>query len=199
MKVTYKGIPRNLTLKLQEKLDVKFAKLSKLLDAPGGEKSAHVVLTQERHLHNAEITLQVRHHQLVGIGSDGDVLTSMSLALAKLEKQALKHSARERETARRKDPKLRDVAGDETDTVRVKPAKPARIAHNGKAAKASGASPRPRIFRVSVSDRKKPITLDEAVMLMEDGRTYLIYRDVERERVTILVRRQDGHFDLIES
>jgi hypothetical protein len=34
---------------------------------------------------------------------------------------------------------------------------------------------------------------------MEDGREYLVYRDAEKECVSVLVRRRDGHFDLIES
>jgi len=49
-----------------------------------------VVLTAERHLHQAEITLQFYDHQLVGMGRDGDAFTAMSAALDKLEKQAVK-------------------------------------------------------------------------------------------------------------
>ena len=34
---------------------------------------------------------------------------------------------------------------------------------------------------------------------MEDGRDYVAYRDAERQAVSILIRRRDGHFDLIET
>ncbi len=45
MKVSYRGIQERICLpKLQEKLDAKFAKLSKLLEQRG-EKEAHVVVT----------------------------------------------------------------------------------------------------------------------------------------------------------
>ncbi len=77
MKVSYTGIKSGLPAKLQEKLDTKFAKLSKLVDGRG-EKQAHVVVTSERHLHKAEITLHVHNHQLVGIGSDSDVFKAMA-------------------------------------------------------------------------------------------------------------------------
>jgi putative sigma-54 modulation protein len=42
------------------------------------------------------------------------------------------------------------------------------------------------------------MTLDEAVMEMEKNRDYLVYRDAETDRVSVLVRRRDGHFDLVE-
>ena len=55
MKVSIQGIKNDIPAKLQEKLDAKFAKLSKLVDGRG-EKQAHVVVTSERHLHKAEVT-----------------------------------------------------------------------------------------------------------------------------------------------
>src|ERR1700688_3706243 len=99
MKISYKGIKKDLPRNLQEKLDGKFAKLSKLVDGRG-EKQAHVVVTSERHLHKAEITLHVHNHQLVGLGSDSDVFKAMCAALDRIEKQAAKQGARWRDTTR---------------------------------------------------------------------------------------------------
>ena len=42
------------------------------------------------------------------------------------------------------------------------------------------------------------MTLDEAILEMDKTRDYLVYRDAETDRVTVLVRRRDGHFDLVE-
>ena len=42
------------------------------------------------------------------------------------------------------------------------------------------------------------MTLDEAVLEMEQKRDYLVYRDAKTDRVAVLMRRRDGHFDLIE-
>ena len=55
--------------------------------------------------------------------------------------------------------------------------------------------------------RRKPMTLDEALLEMDQNRDYLVYRDSERDAdrdkerpgLSVLVRRRDGHFDLIES
>jgi len=34
---------------------------------------------------------------------------------------------------------------------------------------------------------------------MENGGDYLVYRDTDQQRVSVLVRRPGGRFDLIES
>src|SRR6266436_3260756 len=103
MKVSYKGIKGEVPPKLQAKLDTKFAKLSKLLEARG-EKEAHVVITSERYLHRAEITLHFYDHQLVSVGSDSDVFTAMSVALDKMEHLAVKQRDKWREKKRRSAP-----------------------------------------------------------------------------------------------
>ena len=56
-----------------------------------------------------------------------------------------------------------------------------------------------KIFRVNHHQNRKPMTLDEALLEMEKGRDYLVYRDAETDRVAVLVRRRDGHFDLVEA
>ncbi len=181
MNVSYRGLERQLPPKIQEKLDAKFAKLSKMLEKRG-EKEAHVVLTTERHLHKAEITVQFYDHQLVGIGSDGDLVAAMTAAIEKLEKQALKQRAKWIGKKRR--------AGDaENESPREEEENPGPVESN----------PGPQIFRVNHHDRRKPMTLEEAILAMEDGREYTVYRDADKECVSVLVRRRDGNFDLIES
>ena len=177
MNVSYRGIQEKLSPKLQEKLDAKFSKLSKLLEKRG-EKEAHVIVTKERHQINAEITLQFYDHQLVGLGSDGDLFNAMSGALEKLEKQAVKTRAKWREKARRQDQEPLAAAAEKPAAAKV----------------TSG-----RVNRVQHLNRSKPMTLDEAVMQMEDGRQYVVYQDSDRECLSVLVRTHNGNFDLIES
>jgi len=182
MKVSYRGIQEKLSPKLQEKLDAKFGKLSKLLEKRG-EKEAHVIVTKERHQINAEITLQFYDHQLVGLGSDGDLFNAMSGALEKLEKQAVKTRAKWREKARRQDQEPLAAAAEKPVV-------------NGKAAPKVSSG---RVNRVQHLNRSKPMTLDEAVMQMEDGRQYVVYQDSDRECLSVLVRLRNGNYDLIES
>ena len=42
------------------------------------------------------------------------------------------------------------------------------------------------------------MTLDEALLEMDDARDYMVYRDAATDRVAVLIRRRDGHFDLVE-
>lgn len=190
MKVTYKGMPHALPPKIQQKLDGKFAKLAKLLDGPAGrgERAAHVIVVQERHLHRAEVTLQFHDHELVGKGADTDLFTAIAMAVEKLDAQAVKQKARWRATHRRKNgAEARQEAPGKT---------PAGAASGGgKAAK--------RVTRVNGMGRNKPMTLDEALLEMDQHRDYLVYRDASRDKpgggLSVLVRRRDGHFDLIES
>ena len=42
------------------------------------------------------------------------------------------------------------------------------------------------------------MTIDEALLEMENDRDYLVYRDADSDRLSVLMRRRDGHFDLVE-
>jgi putative sigma-54 modulation protein len=186
MKVSYRGLNNDLSPTQQTKLDARFTKLSKMVDGRG-EKQAHVVVAKERHLHKAEVTVRVRDHQMVGIASDSDLFIALVAALAKVEKQVHHQVEKWRATTRR--------SGSRKAAASAAP--PAETASRKTAAKAPAASP--RVFPTNQHQRRKPITLDEAVLQMEDGRDYLVYRDADKESVHVLVRRRDGHFDLIES
>jgi len=204
MKVSYKGIKGGLPAKLQEKLDAKFAKVSKLVDGRG-EKQAHVMVTSERHLHKAEITLLVHNHQLVGIASDSDVFKAMCAALDRIEKQAAKEGAKWRETTRRSD-SMKVVSAKDSQPEASKPLgnvasrkiATGKAASNGQTRRIT-ASADPRVFRPNHHERGKPITLEEALLEMEDGRDYVAYRDADKQVVCTLIRRRDGHYDLIET
>ncbi len=105
MKITYRGMPAGtLPPKLQEKLDSRFAKLSKLLERRG-EKEAHVVVTAERRLHKTEITIPFYDHQLIGLGSDADLFTVHEPGAGQTETQAVENPrqvARKRRDAHRR-------------------------------------------------------------------------------------------------
>ncbi len=142
MKVSYKGIKHDLPAALQEKLDTRFAKLSKLIDG-NGEKRAHVIVTGERHLRKAEITVHTRYHELVGVDSDPDLFNAISGALDKIGKQAVKLGAKFRSATRRSEP---------MKTAAAKPeAAPAKAAP-----KAPPAPATPRVFRPNHHERRKP-------------------------------------------
>ena len=192
MKISYTGRHEEFTPKQRAKLETKIQKLSKMMAERKGEKEAHVILSQERFLRKVEITLNAWDHALVGIGTDGDLVTAALAAVDRLEKQILKVRAKRRDTKRYKGA----AAGVATagDGI-AKSAKKAGAAHKPAAHGKSGK----KIFRVNHRDGRKPMTVDEAVLEMEASQDYMVYRDARTDRVTVLMRRPDGHFDLIES
>ena len=64
---------------------------------------------------------------------------------------------------------------------------------------ANGQGKKPKIFRVTYDEDSKPMTLEEALLEMEAGPNYVVYRDSDRDCLSVLLRRPDGHYDLIES
>ncbi len=184
MKITYTGKPEALTPPETSKIEAKFAKIAKLLDGRSGEREAHVILTQERHLINAEITVHYQNNNLVGIGSASETFGAMSAALEKLEKQVLRVRERVRDSHR--GPKEEGAAASESEPE----AEP-----GAEAEESAGA---PQVFRVNHHQKRKPMTLDEALLEIAD-RNYVVYRDAGTDRVSVLVRRRDGNFDLIEA
>src|SRR3982750_4886817 len=99
MKITYTGRQVELKPAQVKKLGAQFAKTGKLLDGRR-ECETHVILSLERHLHNAEATVHYYGHQLVGVGSGRDLSTAIHSAAEKLAKQAVKARTKWRDTQR---------------------------------------------------------------------------------------------------
>jgi putative sigma-54 modulation protein len=181
MRITYTGRQEAFTPAQQRKLDAKLAKLAKLLDSRGGEREAHAILTSERHLRRAEITIHLYDRPMVGVAVEADQFTALFQAVERLEKQVLKLRTKKRDTKR--EPKQ---------------------AWESAAAPSAGEPPYEealgkRIFRVDEHASRKPMTLEEALLELDQSRDYVVFRDAETDRVSVLVRRRDGHFDLVEA
>jgi len=177
MKVTYTGRQVELAPAQVRKIEARAAKLGKFLDGKE-EREAHVTLGLERGRHSADITVNYFDHPLVGASADADMFTAIHNAIEKLEKQAIKVRAKRRDSqrgARKIVPELQ---------------LPAEVG-----ARQNGTR---RVYRVDNNQRHKPMTLDEAILVMEKDRDYLVYRDAGSDRLSVLMRRRDGHFDLIE-
>ncbi len=175
MKVHYTGKLEPLAPAGQKKLDARFAKLSKLLDRKS-EKEAHVILDSEGRDKRAEITVNYYDHALCGEHTNSDTLSALTGALDKLEKQILKLQAKRRES--RRGGKKAVVSDAQQDAA------PAETSVT-------------RIFRGKVA--RKPMSVDEAAAELDGTRPYIAFRDSNSDRMSILIRRADGHLDLVES
>lgn len=182
MKILYTGRQVELAPAQLKKLEQRFAKVGKLLDGRE-EREAHVVVALERHLHNVEITVNYHDHQLVDAGSDSDLFTALNLAIEKLEKQALKVREKWRDNKRQPRKEAAAAAAPGEEEIPPEPETEGRI------------------FRVDHHEKRKPMTVEEAVLEMEKSKSlpYLVYRDSQTDRVAVLLRRRDGNFDLVET
>ena len=179
MKITYTGRQVELAPAQLKKLETRFAKIGKLLDGRR-ECEAHVILSLERRLHQAEVTVNYFNHQLVGVGSGPDLFNAIHSSIEKLEKQAVKQRTKWRDTKR-------------TPRKTGEQPEPA-------VALETEAEPEPerRIYHVNDHQKRKPMTLEEALLAMDKNHDYLVYRDSETDRISVLLRRRDGDFDLVE-
>jgi putative sigma-54 modulation protein len=195
MKITYTGKQEKLYPAQTKKLEVRFTKLAKVLDGKG-EKSAHVILTNKRGVHNAEITVNYLDHALVGADVNADQFSAITAALDKLEKQILKVRDKRREG--KKGPKVA-WEDQEPATVTAKAAVNSRSAAANSKPAAPVQDAKQKVFRVNHKAANKPMTLDEAMLELGGDGDYVVYRDARKDCLSVLLRRPDGHFDLIES
>ena len=195
MKVTYTGKHSEIPPAKRQKLEAKLLTISKMIEQ-NGEREAHVFLAQERFLHKAEIKLNAWDHALMGSGSDADVFKAIKTAIAKLEKQVVDLRARWRTNKRHKEAPQRTP---EAAIALQEKLAPVSVKASKKGAPKKAAAATVKVFRVNHHETRKPMTVDEAMLRMEPGGGYVVYRDAETARVSVLVRRKDGHFDLIES
>jgi len=186
MKITYTGRQVELAPAELKKLEARFVKIGVLLDGKK-ECEVHVVLSLERHLHHAEATINYFNHQLVGMGSNNDLFTAVHASAEKLEKQVLKARTKWRDNFL-----FTRKATTETETERH-----VEVEHEPESAKAPGIEE--RVHRVNHNQKRKPMTLEEAMLQIDKNRDYLVYRDTQTDKVAVLIRRRDGNFDLVEA
>ncbi len=194
MKLIVSGKTKDFTPELEEKITARISKCGKLLEQRG-EREAHVTHQLERHLHRIEVIVNFYDHALVGEGVDADLDAALCQAVDKLEKQVVKLKNRWRDTHR--DAKAVRTTKETWDGAGASSSEGANSAVLTQKVNGNG---RPKIFRVDYNENRKPMTLEEAMLEMRrESDDYVVYRDSARNCLSVLVRRPDGNFDLIES
>ena len=189
MKLSYSGKTKEFTKDEQDRLDKRLERLGKLVERKG-EREGHVTIKSTRHLLKAEIAMRFEDHPVVGTASSPDLYEAVSAALDKLEKQVVKLHEKHRERIRALQPKpakapVKKSAG--TNGIA------AVVAEAGLRSSRSA-----KVYRVADHRGRKPMTLEEAVLEIKRNQEYLSYPDADTGRVSVLIRRTDGHFDLVE-
>ena len=86
MKIHYTGKLVTLKKEQQKNLDNHFAKLAKFVDQKG-DREAHVMLTSQRFIQKAEVTMNYNGSQAVGMATHKDQFLALLASIDKLEKQ----------------------------------------------------------------------------------------------------------------
>jgi len=197
MHIIYTGREEQISPKIRNKMENKLRKISKMLEQRG-EKEAHVILRQERFLYNLEITINAFDHALVCAGKDADLETAANTAMDKLEKQVVKLREKWRDTKRNVS-KEAVIAGPPPKAAKVPNGSRRQRRVEEEEDATSNVKVGRRVYHVTHTDGSKPMTIEEAILELEPKGDYVVYRDAKTERLSVLMRRKDGHFDLIES
>jgi putative sigma-54 modulation protein len=175
MKFEYTGRHIDVTPALRSHVENHFTRIEHLFN--GKPAKVHVIIEVERGRHRSEIVLNWRNDVLTATTSNSDMYQSLSQTIDKIEKQALKLKNKVIDKSHRA-PRASTLVSSEIE-VTPEPGSPRVI----------------KTRRYAV----KPVTVDEAAMLLSDeGNGFLVFRNSENQKISVIHTRKDGNYGLIE-
>jgi putative sigma-54 modulation protein len=161
----------------KEYVDERFGKVKKYIDRP---VDVHVILSVEKFRNVAEVNMIADGLNINAKEEAKDMRLAIDNAVDKIERQLKKHKEK--------------IRGHKTNPTRAE-----GIAALGTEEAESEEDQEPRL----VETRKvvlQPMSPDDAVMEMDASRQrFIIYRDSSSENVSLIYRRDDGNYTLIET
>jgi putative sigma-54 modulation protein len=173
MRLDITGRHVEITTALRQLIEKRLARLERVLN--DAAVSAVITLIKEKYRLRTEIAVHTRgDHVLRGNGESSGWAVSVRQATDKIEQQA------------------KTLKGKWNDRKR-KGSRAAPAAEE----RAAPASAGPRIVRARYP--VKPMSIDDAAMRLDGGKDmFVVFRNADTERVSILYRRKDGSLALIE-
>lgn len=177
MKVELTGKHLEITEPIREHVVNQLQKLNPFFHGREQDVLAHVVVTTEKSRQIAEIVVNWREHVLKATESGKDLYLVVSKVVDKLEKQARRTKDK---TVKRKH--LAESA------ATVAPAPDGDVQ----------ADPPPARIILAPPNQIKPMTADEAVLELDGDNQFVVFRDADTEMVSVLYKRRDGNYGLIQ-
>ena len=175
MKITLRGKNIEITEAIEEKVSEKLSKLDKYFIVSENVEAKVLVRTYP-YGQKIEVTIPTEYVLLRSEVVDQDLYNAIDLVIDKLECQIRKYKTRLNRKS--KDNKLAfnlasiEPLEDEEEDVLVK----------------------------TKTITPKPMDMEEAIMQMElIGHSFFVYRDTETDAISIVYRRNDGDYGLIET
>jgi putative sigma-54 modulation protein len=182
MNILFTGRKAHLTDDLKGFVEQKLAKLERILHE---DPDAHVILSLEKHRHLAEIIVKARIGSMTAKANGGDFLTSAGLAADRVLAQARRLHEKIASSRKRGARRSSSRRG------------PGRMLA-GPDGSGSGEDNARRIVAMNRVPLK-PMSIDEAIQEMETTRgSFLLFRNASSQQVSVVFRRDDGRFGLIE-
>ncbi|MEW6225135.1 MAG: ribosome-associated translation inhibitor RaiA [Chloroflexota bacterium] len=179
MRTIVRGKNLEVPDRVRQYAERKFARLERLLD---DRTDAIVELSNEAHrsaadAHIADVTLVIDGHTLRSRAAGGSYQAALDVVVDKVERQAIDHKEKPRIRARPEQEKaiLRRIADGTAEPVTERQVVKTK--------------------RFAI----EPMFEEDAVTAMEEqGHDFWVFVNAETERISVLYRRKDGHYGLIE-
>ncbi|MCA1621925.1 MAG: ribosome-associated translation inhibitor RaiA [Acidobacteria bacterium] len=185
MDFEYTGRHIDVTPALRAHVEEHFGKIGHVFENASTAR-AHVIIDVVKNRHMAEILLHWREHTLTAKDTNADMYQALTRCIDKIEKQALK--LKKKIIDRRQEAMPMSAVAPDTspDEAEAEAAPEAAERRQGRIIAA-------RRYKV------KPMTAEEAVLsLAEDGDQFVVFRDADTDRLSVLYKRKDGNYGLIQ-
>ena len=178
MHIEYTGRHMDVTPGIRTHVEEHFRKLDHIFDGHS-TVSAHVVIEVNKNRHIGEVIVHWREYTLTASDTNADMYQALTRAIDKIEKQAVKLMKKKIER-KKGAPSLSALAPDQAAVETTPPPRTGRIVNA-------------RRYTV------KPMTPEEAALQLQDEQDhFLVFRDADTQRVSVLYKRKDGNFGLIQ-
>lgn len=182
MQIVVNGRHLEVTPALREHAERKVSKLERYFPDARGPIVAQVLLSVEKGVEIAEVTLQVQDLYVRAQSRTADMYASIDRCVERIERQVRKHKTKIQR---------RFQSGKKLGAAQGAPA-PAQEA-GAEAEEAVGKVVKTKRFTV------KPMDVEEAILQMELlDHSFFVFANAETEQVNVLYRRADGDYGLIE-
>ena len=176
MDIIIRGSKLEITEAMESYAKEKLTKLDKYIEDQ--EAKATVVVKVSGHLHKVEVTIPLRSLILRAEESQEDFYAAIDLVIDKLERQIRKNKTR---IASSKKKEVRDFAYNYIEEIEDEE------------------DEEPSVVKRKKIDLK-PMDEEEAILQMELlGHSFYLYKDSETNNATLVYKRKDGNYGIIES
>jgi putative sigma-54 modulation protein len=174
MNITYTTRGFELTGQIKKYTEEKLRKIVSLDEL----LEVDLTLEQARHRFKADLMIHNRKARFNAVEVTPDVFKSINGVIDKIQKQLKRHKEKLVSRKRLVRPKTRALAEN------LAPAEPSKT---------------PRLVRARKQDIK-PMSQEEALLQIEARQEpFLVFRNLDSDRINVLYRRKDGNYSLIDS